>query len=150
MNKFVLTLAACAVVASAGAWAAEDDATKLDAGKTGVEQVDSNRIPQAISDALEDLRRATVDEREAARDAARKLMREIEVAAEAAEDKAEAAGDAAAREWKELKVRLRELSIEADKRIDAMQDAAAEKWNEARDAVAQAIQDAADALKPKG
>lgn len=121
----------------------------LDATRTGVEQVDENRVPDSVRDGLEEFRRQSAEHRDAALEAARKIMVDLETAAADAGEKLSVMGDEAAREWKEISAAFEDNLKQAQDRLDELQSAAAEQWDETRAAVAEALEKAANSLQKK-
>lgn len=144
-------IAATAAVAFAAAspamGAGERERDKLDATRTGVEQVDKNRVPDSLRDRLEELRRQSAEQRDAAIETAREIMADLRTAADRAGEKLDAMGEDARREWNEMSEAVRKYLEEAEVNLEELQTAAADQWNETRKAVADALERAANALQ---
>lgn len=116
---------------------------------TSIEQTDKSALPATIRENLEELRRQTAEQKDAAVEAARKMMDDMQASAERAREKMKQLGEDAERKWAETSAAFQKQMEEAEVRLNELQVAAAEKWNEARAAAADALEKAANTLDKK-
>lgn len=116
---------------------------------TSVEQTDNTGLPATVRENLEELRRQTAEQKDAAVETARKMMDDMQASAERAREKMKQLGEDAGRKWAETSAAFQKQMEEAEMRLKELQAAAAEKWNEARAAAADALEKAANTLEKK-
>lgn len=152
MKRVHLTLAAAlsaAVLVIAPALGQEEKPENLDATRTGVEKVDENRVPDSLSQSLEEFRQQTAEHRDAAIEAAEDLIAQLQAAADQAGASLADMSEEAKREWNEISAAVKKNLEEARINLEELQTAAAEKWDATRAAVADALERAANALQEK-